>query len=595
MERILRIQSNRMIQKLSTHIRQNLEAWWLVAIAMCLVVLTFVRVHSLDFFLVEVDQQSHLNFARLLTDSLTPSISQLGFWPPLLHILLAPFASIDALYLSGVAGAFAILPLLFLAGYFLYKTVYVLTEDMHAALFVTLLFFMSPYVLYYGMTSMMEIPFFAVFLGAFYFLARWLKEGKLMSLVFSALFVGLSSLARFEGLTLIIAFMIACVVVMIQKKYSFSKATALFSLVLPLAFFGLAAILLYGFVYAGDPLEFIRGEWSALAQEKYLDLPSQGSLLGTLVYFLSAVGRVIGSGLSLGLLFAFAFIGFFLSLLQKGKRTESIVLGMFSIFPAVFVLYSLYTGHTVIYLETLPPYKAFFNERYGLVLLPALLVWAGVFLGWLKTKGYGVAQFALGWWIILLSLPFLVGQIAGSFPVIQGETKDVISWNTEQKDIGNALCGDRTKGQKTLFTRAVLNTVPYACPPLSQYILESNDPYYAQALERPWLFASHVILLKEGINAFALSSDKVTVTWSNHPLFSYFYEPVTETNRIVLYRVRPERVKEYAQYFGLQEAAVPVLSPHLQLTPDSYIAMGVESAQVLVERDQEYLNHVAPH
>src|SRR3990167_3902627 len=70
-------------------------------------------VYELGFTLFLVDQNAHLNISRLIIDSLTPGISQIGFWPPLLHILMIPFSFIDVLYQSGImsiwsGGAFSL-------------------------------------------------------------------------------------------------------------------------------------------------------------------------------------------------------------------------------------------------------------------------------------------------------------------------------------------------------------------------------------------------------------------------------------------------------------------------------------------------------
>ena len=52
------------------------------------------------------DAEAHMNIARRVLDSQTPSYDQFGtVWLPLPHVLMLPFVRIDALWLSGLAGA----------------------------------------------------------------------------------------------------------------------------------------------------------------------------------------------------------------------------------------------------------------------------------------------------------------------------------------------------------------------------------------------------------------------------------------------------------------------------------------------------------
>jgi hypothetical protein len=52
-------------------------------------------VYRLGLTLALTDQNAHLNFARLTFDSFTPGLSQIGFWPPLLHLLMIPVVAVE--------------------------------------------------------------------------------------------------------------------------------------------------------------------------------------------------------------------------------------------------------------------------------------------------------------------------------------------------------------------------------------------------------------------------------------------------------------------------------------------------------------------
>jgi len=117
------------------------------------------HVYELGLTSVFLDQNAHLNLSRQAVDSMTPGVSQIGFWPPLLHILLMPFAAMNGLYISGLAGAFALVPILVLGGVFMYKLIYLYTEQKILSMIGAILFAVNPYMLYYAATPMMEVLF----------------------------------------------------------------------------------------------------------------------------------------------------------------------------------------------------------------------------------------------------------------------------------------------------------------------------------------------------------------------------------------------------------------------------------------------------
>ena len=137
----------------------------IIAIALALGGFFAWYVHGLGLTKVFVDQNTHLNIARQVIDSMTPGISQLGFWPPLLHAILIPFVSLDDLYRTGMAGAFTLIPFLCLAAFFLYKLLFIFTEDKFTSFLGTMLFLFNPYILYYAATPMSEVLIIACLFG----------------------------------------------------------------------------------------------------------------------------------------------------------------------------------------------------------------------------------------------------------------------------------------------------------------------------------------------------------------------------------------------------------------------------------------------
>ena len=62
--------------------------------------------YSNGWLLYYGDAEAHLNIARRMVDSRTPGYDQVGtVWLPLPHWAMLPFARVDALWRSGLAGA----------------------------------------------------------------------------------------------------------------------------------------------------------------------------------------------------------------------------------------------------------------------------------------------------------------------------------------------------------------------------------------------------------------------------------------------------------------------------------------------------------
>jgi len=105
--------------------------------------------YSNGWLLYYGDAEAHLNIARRMVDSRTPGYDQVGtVWLPLLHWAILPFARVDFLWVSGLAGAIPSAIAFLLAGAFLYAAAYRIFDCVSAALTATALFALNPNVLY---------------------------------------------------------------------------------------------------------------------------------------------------------------------------------------------------------------------------------------------------------------------------------------------------------------------------------------------------------------------------------------------------------------------------------------------------------------
>src|SRR4051794_38502273 len=113
--------------------------------------------YSNGWLLYYGDAEAHLNIARRMVDSRTPGYDQVGtVWLPLLHWAILPFARVDALWVSGLAGAIPSAIAFLLAGAFLYAAAHRIFDCVSAALAATALFALNPNVLYLQSIPMTE-------------------------------------------------------------------------------------------------------------------------------------------------------------------------------------------------------------------------------------------------------------------------------------------------------------------------------------------------------------------------------------------------------------------------------------------------------
>lgn len=271
--------------------------------------LVLLRVADLGLLKVLTDQHAHLNFARALFDSMTPGISQIGFWPPLLHLLLSPFASVPFLYDAGVAGAFVLIPFFVAGSIFLYRLLLRLTGRRWLSFSGTLLFLFNPYILYYSVTPMMEVLFLSNLLAVAYFIVAWLQEDKLKFLLAAGIFTALAGLSRYEGFALIPVLIAVFALQSFLKRKTRSELQATLIVFLFVAIIGVVAVMGFSWFYSGNPFSFAGGTW--IRDPFELIFPTKHDFPDTVNYFLHASYHMIGQPVVILGLASFALLLFF--------------------------------------------------------------------------------------------------------------------------------------------------------------------------------------------------------------------------------------------------------------------------------------------
>lgn len=545
-----------------------------------------------------VDQNSHLNLARQMFDSITPGVSQIGFWPPLLHILMAPASYFDSLYYSGLAGYVVLAPSFVVASIFLYRICVRLTGNTLMSMAGVAIFISNPFILYYTATPMMEVLYLSFLFASAYFFLKWFEDQNLRTLIITGLCVSLTTLSRFEGIFLIPVSIILVMVHQLQKKKAYYEMEAIGIIFGIVGLIGLAFIFSYGYIYGNSIFAFANSQWSAFNQQRDYLLPTEHNVISSFMYLIHASYHVLGRPIVI-----FSFIC--LALLRQGfgGRGDLKIVGTLAILgtPFLFDIVALFRGNAIIYVPELLPYGVFFNERYGLywigfVIVAIVLALSTVHAEAKKIRfGYGLNLFLINTivsFILIWSFGWFVEEVyINNYALVKDSAQGYPSH--DQAEVATYLRLHYDWG-KVFMTRALHDFVAVESHvALKNYVHESNYKYFDQVLERPWLFARWVVMYnpKSYINGgWAKYNERISGRYGDSEEFKKYYTLVVENERERLYVIKPEAVVEYVAKKNYSVKTIPSLNPALQYwTPDIVYTKMTESRFSMAEVSKSVL------
>jgi len=350
-----------------------------VLMAFMALIVCFTR----GYVLLYGDAVAHLGIARRILDTRNPGLVQLGgVWLPLPHLLMIPFVQKMAWWQSGLAGAWPSLAcyILGVTGFFR------LCRRMLAprwALVATVFYGLNPNLLYLSTTAMTE-PLFLVLLVWLTLLtmecvdairaderARVVNRLMLLGLlIFAAVFT------RYDGWVLGAA--VWCVVTwqLWRAREMWRRVAPAFAIFTLLAVAGPLLWLWYNQHFYHDPLDFMRGPYSAPAIEKKTSPPGSKHYrgwhnMGWALLFYTRTAQVDAAAWETGFAVMLAAVaGLWIAVRRRVERT-SLLLWV----PLVFYVYSVAYGSVPIFIPQLYPHS-YYNARYGMEMLPALALFA---------------------------------------------------------------------------------------------------------------------------------------------------------------------------------------------------------------------------
>lgn len=452
--------------------------------------LTIISIASFTFYyqnelgIAYNDARSHLDIGRRVVEGLNTGFAQLGsVWLPLMHLLMAVTIWNDFMWHSGLAGAIQSMIAFVATGLLIYMFLREIKVGMLGRIVGVIIFVANINILYLQSTAMTELMLLGTMTAGAYHLLRWFKTEKIIYLLYSAFFVMLATLVRYDGWFMLF-FAATMVGGYMLRKYNYKKAEGIFILFCSLGGFGIFLWLLWNTIIFKDPLYFAFGPYSAHTQQDQLNnagvLPTKGNWLFSLKMYGYALAYNSGAfTMFLGLIGAIVL--WMDKKIPKHIRFATVAL----IAPLLFNVLALYLGHSVLYIQGISG-ETWFNVRYGIMLMPSI----AIFVAYLVDRFRPLRPTLIG----LLAL-----VIFFSFSSRDAVTIDDALVGSSQKNVKevSGWLRENTANKKgfILISVASHDSIIFSSGlPMKKFIHEGSHKYYLGAIENPDKWARWIVV-----------------------------------------------------------------------------------------------------
>jgi hypothetical protein len=353
------------------------------------------------------DAVAHINIARRVFDSQTPSLLQLGtVWLPLPHLLMMPFIFFNELWKNGVGGSLPSMAAYVFAVLGIFRLVRgALQADLRTkpaagvgAWTAAFAYGANPNLIYMQVTAMTESVYLGLFIWSVVYFAEFawsLQENdpsnnddadKLQtkvsqgSLFRCAWCLAAAELTRYDGWFLAGVMGTTIIIVVLRRWRNRASEDRTLRLVAAKFLLGIAVAPVLWLAYNGvvyrNALEFANGPYSAKAIEQRVGAPNPAfhNIGVAAIYFLKSAQLNMADG-NWGRFWLLAALAT-LAIAAWKMRLQSLPLVLLWV-PLVFYSLSIAYGSVPVHVYTWWPF-ATFNQRYGLQLLPMFAVSSGV-------------------------------------------------------------------------------------------------------------------------------------------------------------------------------------------------------------------------
>jgi hypothetical protein len=365
-------------------------------IALISVILAFVALalcYSRGYLLLYGDAVAHLGIARRIFDSRNPGLAQLGgVWLPLPHLLILPFVQKMEWWQNGLAGAWPSL-LCFIASV---VGLYRLARRMMTprwAFAATAFYALNPNLLYLSTTAMTEPLFLAELIWMTLFTmecAVAIRESRhsLVNrrLIYIALLIVAAVFTRYDGWILGAAAWCIVTWCLARNREVWRKVAPSFIIFTLLSIAAPLSWLAYNQHFYHDPLDFMRGPYSASAIEKKTSPPGSHHYRGWhnpgwALLFFTRTAQVDASVWETGFAVMIAALAGLMLAIRRRLAMPSLLLWL----PLPFYVYAIAYSSVPIFIPQLWPHS-YYNARYGMEMLPALAVSMFLAIEWVERR-----------------------------------------------------------------------------------------------------------------------------------------------------------------------------------------------------------------
>ncbi len=556
------------------------EEYFPVALAaLLLAFFSFLICNARGYILLYGDAVAHLGIARRIFDSRNPGLAQLGgVWLPLPHLLMLPFIGRMEWWQNGVAGTWPSLACYILSVLGCFRLSRHLLSP-RLALLATAFYALNPNLLYASTTALTEPLFLAILLwlttltlecAAAIRSAHLPKARRL--LLGTGILILLAVYTRYDGWILGAAAWILLALAVLRSQPPLRRALLPIFLVFTLlAVVGPASWFWYNQHFAGDWLDFMRGQYSAAAIERKTSPPGAKHYrgwhnMGWSLLFYTRTAQVDASFWETGfLLLAAALAGTGLLLrrtvsatgapipeaaglspahissnadasqaastpiapARKPRRGQDVTLPTSPIslktrdlalahsrpialllwLPLPFYVYSVAYGSVPIFIPQLYPHS-FYNARYGLELLPALSLFPLILAARLLRNRHPLAHRLF--FPLTLSLVVLnsIAMIHAVPLVLQEGIRNARTRVPFEASLATELRSFPPGVPILMDTSAHIGAVQQAGLPLRQILDAGDRDSFESALASPATHAAYII---------AIAGDPVSQAIHLHP------------------------------------------------------------------------------
>jgi hypothetical protein len=513
----------------------------LVAALLAIVVFAYCARH--DLLLLYGDAVAHLHIARRVFDSLNPGFRQLGsVWLPLPHLLMIPFVIRMDWWQSGLAGAIPSISCYILGCVGIYRLARLWLSTGPAAVAVAF-YGLNPGLLYMQTTAMNEPLFLAEMIWAALLIAEFcramkraaemaperapaknsnesraeIEDRRASRLLLGAGLVLVGAVfTRYDGwIFASFAWLVAAAAMWRSKRWRGrgGGAFVLFTVLLAVA---PVLWMAYNARQFGDPLDFLRGPYSAKAIEERTTPPGAWhhpgwhSMRVAALYFLKAAELGAAPLRFANTLFLLALLGTAAAIARWWSASLAALLLLWA--PLPFYAYSVAYGSVPIFIPLWWPHS-WYNTRYGMEMLPAFAISIAMFTALLLDMARKPMPKAAPWILsgVLLLVVIDSAALARATPLVMQEA---LANSSSRIPFEQALArtlgplSARTRGPILMYTSEHIGALQRAGIPLKRTINEGDYYQWPGALFDPAAAASLVV---------AIDGDAVAKAVQEHP------------------------------------------------------------------------------